>query len=439
MFISTLKFSMLNGRDPSSVSPSFGGSMTDRRLSPPTPAPPGGTGPPVPPRQPVPVLWLALLATPVALGGNAPVLILARLGGSLGVPVASATWLVTVFAWAMTVGTPLFTGLIRHQGPRTGLAAGAAAVGCGTALVVLAPSLPVLLGGRALQGAGGAGLAAVAMNLAGSPRRMGVLTAGFGICAACGPLLGARLAWAGSWRAALALSALSLLAFAAVRRRLPPRHPSTGAASFDVMGAVFVAALATALSLLPIVPSVAAAGALATAVCLALHVRRRPDGFVPAALLASPAFVGSALAACAVSTSYFAQLYSLPRLLEQRTGWSTDAVGTGQLAAMLTGSALAWLLAAGAGRMGTRRAMAVLAVLAALAPLTAALAVSAPLLLLSAAAAILAATGGNALLSVSAAGSASAGHRPAAIGLCVLCYQLGGALGPALATLLVLG
>ncbi|MEU8890106.1 hypothetical protein [Streptomyces sp. NPDC048442] len=47
-------------------------------------------------------------------------------------------------------------------------------------------------------------------------------------------------------------------------------------------------------------------------------------------------------------------------------------------------------------------------------------------------------TGSNAVLSVHAGRQAPAAQRPAALGLFVLCYQLGGALGPALATLLIL-
>ncbi|MEU6982212.1 hypothetical protein ABZ946_02120 [Streptomyces sp. NPDC046324] len=48
------------------------------------------------------------------------------------------------------------------------------------------------------------------------------------------------------------------------------------------------------------------------------------------------------------------------------------------------------------------------------------------------------ATGSDAVLSVRASRQVSEARRPAAIGLFVLCYQLGGAVGPALAALFVL-
>ncbi|MGW1604818.1 hypothetical protein ACWCQV_28180, partial [Streptomyces eurythermus] len=66
----------------------------------------------------VPVLWLALLAAPVAAAGNAAVLILRDLGRSLGTSTATASWLVTVYALALAVATPLFATLLRRRGTR---------------------------------------------------------------------------------------------------------------------------------------------------------------------------------------------------------------------------------------------------------------------------------------------------------------------------------
>lgn len=397
-------------------------------------APPRTAG--APSTRPPAALWLALLATPIAMGANAPVLILPDMARSLGVSTTTATWLVTVFAWAMTIGTPLFAALIRQRGLRPTLVASGAAVLAGTALLTTSPWLPLMLVGRAVQAAGGAGLVAVAMNLAGSARRMGVITAGFGVLGASAPLLGSRIADALSWRPALALSTLALVAIPAVWRHAHSARPAD--TPFDATGAGLVVALASALVLLPTAPLAAAGAALATAALLAVHVRRRPDGFVPTALLRSRAFVGSALLACAFSTSYFTLLFSLPRLIQQRTSWSTDLIGTGQLIALLIGSALSWLLAAASVRLGHRAVLALLITLAVLAPLTAALATWPLLLLCTATAAVFVSTGSNAVLSLHAAKSAPQHHRPTAIGLFVLCYQLGGALGPALAALLVL-
>ncbi|MFK4269187.1 MFS transporter [Streptomyces milbemycinicus] len=403
------------------------------------------------------MLWLALLATPVAAGANAPVLILDDMGRSLGVGAATAAWLVTAFAWAMTVGMPLMATLLRRRGARAALRVGAGLVLGGTVVLVASPWLPLTLVGRAAQAAGAAGLIAVAMSLAGDARRMGVISAGFGMLGASGPLLGERITEAVSWRAALAVSMVALLAVPAVGRHIAKALPTEGSPAegspaegspavaspaegrFDTRGAVLLATLATGLILLPTYPLPAIGVAVCAAVLLALHIRRRPDGFVPSAVLRTPVFRTAALLALTLSTSYFVLLFSVPRLIARRADWSTGTVATGQLVALLTGSALALGFAAISARLGRVRVRAVLLTVGTLAATTAAWAHSAPALLAAAGAAVFCATGANATQSMDAASAVPPTQRPTAIGLFTLGYQLGGALGPALATLLVLG
>ncbi|MEU9163062.1 MFS transporter [Streptomyces sp. NPDC048424] len=386
----------------------------------------------------VPVLWLALLATPVAAAANAPVLILPDMAGSLGVGTSTAAWLVAAFAWAMAVTIPLLAGLLRRRGLAPVLRLSSALLLGGTLLVAASPWLPLTLLGRAAQAAGGAGLVASAMSLAGSARRMGVISAGFGMLGATGPLLGAQLSHAVSWRLSLSVSLVSLLAVPAVGKyaKAPAAAPQ---GRFDARGAALLTLLATALVLLPHAPAVALGSAVLAAALLALHIRRRPEGFVPAALIRRPLFLGSALLALALSTSYFTLLFAVPRLVSDRAGWDTGTAGAGQLVALLTGSALSWLLAAGSARMGRVAVRTVLIGIGTLAALVAVFANHGPLLLLATMGGVFGATGANAVLSTHAASSVPDAQRPTAIGLFTLCYQLGGAFGPAIATALVLG
>ncbi|MEU8763614.1 MFS transporter [Streptomyces sp. NPDC048659] len=386
----------------------------------------------------VPAGWLALLAAPVAASANSPVLILPDMAGALGVSTATATWLVTVFAWAMAVGTPLMAALLRRHGLGATLRLGATLIVAGTAVVAAAPWLPVAMAGRAAQAVGGAGLITAAMSLAGSVRRMGVITAGFGTLGAVGPLLGSAVAGASSWRVSLAVGAVALLALPPVMRRAdlsaPPRT-----APFDTRGAALLVLTATALVLLPRHPLPALAASLLTGALLALHIRSRADGFVPAVLLRTRAFVLPALLACAFATSYFTLLFTVPQLLRERTDWSTAVIGTGQMCALLVGSALSMAMAAGAARLGRPRVLTVLIAVGALAPLTALLTPWAPPLLLVATLAVFTTSAGQATLAVYATQAAPPAQRPTAIGLFNLCYQLGGAFGPAIAALITLG
>ncbi|MGW4983812.1 MFS transporter [Streptomyces mirabilis] len=384
----------------------------------------------------VPILWLALLATPVAAANNASVLILGDMSSSLGITTAGASWLVTVFALSLAVAIPLFAALLRRRGTRTALWLSAAFVAVGTLLVAVSSSLPLILVGRGVQAAGGAGMMAISMNLAGTARRMGVISAGSGVLGAVGPLLGERLTGAVSWRAALSILLFTLVAVPAISRHTTKAPPTEG--RFDARGALLLAILSSGLVLLPSNPLPALAVAAVAAVLLALHIQRRPDGYVPAAALASRLFRSSVAIALVLSASYFTLLFAVPQLVANRAGWTTSSVAVGQMIAMIAGSVVTLGFAAASGRLGQFRVRAIVLSIGALAAVAAVFAQSAIVLFAAIGLAVFSATGANATQSMAAASAVPDRQRPTSIGLFQLVYLMGGALGPALATMLVL-
>ncbi|MFJ4330590.1 MULTISPECIES: MFS transporter [unclassified Streptomyces] len=378
---------------------------------------------------------LGLLATPTALSANATTTALPDIARDVGVPVSTATWIATVFGLAVAVGTPLAAALLRHRGVRAAVLASTGLIVLGTVAVAFSETMPGLLAGRAAQALGGSGLVTTAINLAGTPRRMGVITAGSGMCGALGPLAGSLLSEHASWHVALSLSALALLAVPATLRRAPA--PSPARTAFDPVGAALSVALISALAFLTRFPVPALVCAAVLSLALTAWIRHEPDGFVPAAVLRSPAFVMASGVVCALATAYFALLYTVPRLLEDDAGWNSSQIGAGSLVALLIGSALSWGMAAYAHRMSVSAVLTVLLVLGVLAPVTAVLLATPAVLLAAAGVAVFVAASGQATLSVVAGNAVAERQRTTTLGLFTLCYQLGGAFGPAIAALLL--
>ncbi|MFB9207384.1 MFS transporter [Nonomuraea spiralis] len=381
-----------------------------------------------------------MLATPTSLSANSTTTVIPALARALDISAADATWAATAFGWGGVLGAPLTAALLRTRGSRVATLANAALVLLGTLLVALAPALPMLLAGRAVQAAGGGGLVTIAITLAGTTSRTGVITAGVGLVGAFGPLTGSTLS-AISWRTPLLLSLPALLAVPAVLRHVPA-HPndhdarSTGApASTDTVGILLVMTLISAFVLTPRLGPAALAAVAIAAALLILNIRRNTAGFIPRAVVSSRAFITASAAACALSTSYFALLYTVPRMLERH--WPAGRIGLMTLVMLAVGSIASLLFTRWISRYGPALARTTLLAAGAVAvalPLTAPW----PAALVAANAfAVFAATAAMAWYSDRAGKAVPGEHRATALALFTLCYQLGGAFGPALASLLI--
>ncbi|MGW6497962.1 MFS transporter [Nonomuraea angiospora] len=380
------------------------------------------------------VRYLALLATPTSLSANSTTTVIPDLARALGVSAADATWAATAFGWGGVLGAPLTVALLRTRGIRAATLVNAALVLLGTLLVAGAPTLSMLLAGRAAQAAGGGGLITIAITLAGTASRAGAVTAGVGLVGAFGPLAGSTLS-AISWRVPLLLSLPALLAVPAVLRHAPVHHPQAAATRTDTIGILLVMTLVSAFVLIPRLELVAVAAAAVVGLLLTLHVRRTPAGFIPQPVVRTRAFVTAAAAACTLSTSYFALLYTVPRLLEHH--WTTARIGLVTLIMLATGSIASLLFTRRAAQLGPAVTRSVLPAAGATAVALASVAPWPVLVAASTAFAVFATTAAMAWYATRAGAVVPQEHRGTAVSLFTLCYQLGGAFGPALATLLL--
>ncbi|WET76749.1 MFS transporter [Amycolatopsis sp. QT-25] len=376
--------------------------------------------------------WLALLAGPLSFGIAGPSLILPDAAAAFGTGIGAVTWIVTAFGWGIAVGTPLLAGLQSHRGARTALLACAALVLAGAVAVATVPWLPVLIAGSALQGLGTAGFTTMGMTLAGSARAMGLVTSSLAVVGSASPLVGDLIGDALGWRFALALPALSLLAVPAALRSAP-RTPAVPA-RFDPIGAVLVTALVTALVFVPHYWLPAGIAVVVIAVLLAGHLRARPDGFVPAALLRTPVFLTAAGLAFALAVVNFGLMYMLPPRLTAESGWTSGEVGLAILWPLLFGGLVSYVVIAATAKTPFRAVAVLFPALAVLALTLAGVSASPAALLIAQALASLAAASGQGVYAVRA-GDAAGSHRAAGMGLFNLTYLLGAAFGPAIAAL----
>jgi len=170
---------------------------------------------------------------------------------------AEVQWVVLAYLLATTsliVGAGRLGDLV---GQRRLLLAGIALFTASSAACALAPSLPLLIAARALQGAGAAAMMALTMALVGGtlPKgrtgsAMGLLGTMSAVGTALGPSLGGVLLANLGWPAVFAVNLpVGLLALALAWRHLPADRSVGGAAGFDVPGTLWLALTLSAYAL----------------------------------------------------------------------------------------------------------------------------------------------------------------------------------------------
>lgn len=141
-------------------------------------------------------------------------------------------WNMTLFVVSSILGSALSARLMRKAGPRGGYLTAAGIFMLGAALCAMAPTMQVLLLGRAIQGLGGGFLFALSyamINLVFQeslwPRAMALISAMWGIATLVGPAIGGIFAELHAWRFAFGmLIPITMLFGVLVWRTLPAQQ-----------------------------------------------------------------------------------------------------------------------------------------------------------------------------------------------------------------------
>jgi MFS family permease len=358
---------------------------------------------------------------------------------------STAAWMVSGYTIALAVATALHGRLADMVGIRLPLCLGVAALALGAVAAALAPTFPVHLAARVLQGLGAAAVPVLATALISTRVGGGAQAAALGRIAgvaatlsAFGPLAGGALEAAGGWRWAVALPALGAFTIPLLWRAAPTAGSGE---RIDLRGAVLVAMSATGLVLLIQSPSAglvtAAVGAALLLVGLpttAAHVRGRPDGFLPRTIVTNGTVLRSAFATAAVPASWFALLLGVP-LTAASWGWSPLRTGLLLVPSAAVGFVSPRLARAVIDRVGPARAIALACPAAVVALLVAAVggAAASPVLLSAAVALVTVAFGVGQPAMISSVGAAvPADRRGVALGVATLVFLVGASVGAAL-------
>jgi MFS family permease len=295
---------------------------------------------------------LALCVLLSSFGASSANVALPALQRAFGAGFAAVQWIVLAYLLAATAAAVGAGRLGDMIGRRRVLLGGIALFAAASGLCALAPTLPLLVAARALQGLGAAVMLALGMALAaGSPRQgrtgsaMGLLGSMSAVGTALGPALGGLLLAGPGWRAVFASMLPAALAAFVLVRRVPDDAPGrTPRPPFDVAGLLLLVAtlLAFALAVTGAPWRGWLCGAAASGAVLFVRVEAKVAApLVPLVLLRdrvlASGFAMSALAMALMMTTMLVGPFYLGRALGLTPGQTGLTLACGPLVAALAG------------------------------------------------------------------------------------------------------
>lgn len=256
-------------------------------------------------------------------------------------------WAMTTFLIAAVFSSMLVSGLLTGRGARRAYHIALLLFGAGSIAAAAAPTMPILLAGRTLQGLGGGLLAGLGFAVVRQAlperlwkRAIGLMSAMWGVGNVIGPIIGGAFAELGQWRLAFVLLALAAVAIAWLAQRSLPAVTASGSRDPIAVGALILLAFATtAISVSSVVDSSVVRSALiVVAVLFVLAFVARERGakvrILPAVTYRRGPlmwiYLSLAILAIGSTTETFLPLFG------QRLG------GLSPLAAGLLGASLSW-------------------------------------------------------------------------------------------------
>ncbi len=256
------------------------------------------------------------------------------------------TWIVSAYFLTATAVTPLYGSLADIHGRRTTLYTAMGIFLAGSLLCALAPSMLVLVLGRAVQGLGGGGLMALAQTVIGDlvpPKERGrfvfYISGTWAIASVAGPVLGGIISEHLDWRVIfwlnLPLAALAFLMTNAPLKRLPWVRREH---RLDLRGALLLVTATVLLMLAltwggtrlpwlsPTLLSLLAAAGLLT-VLLAIHLQRTEEPLIPIAVLRNPVVLSATVSVFFAMAAYIGLSVHIPLYLELVQGLGSSYAG----------------------------------------------------------------------------------------------------------------
>lgn len=260
--------------------------------------------------------------------------------------VERVSWVVVAYLVAGTCAAPVFGQLGDAYGRRNMLYVALAMNLAGCLINAFAPTLPVLIAGRVLQGIGGGGLLTLAMSIIGEslpPRERGRfqahIAAMYASAAAFGPVGGGLLTEHFGWRSIfLVAPPLAVLAGVLALRIARVAPTRIGALRFDWLGlGLFILVVAPALigldqarrmdaALLPLAAGLGGVAVLSLVALIAWE-KRAPDPLLPISLLAEPSIWRTNLMGACVYGALVGSIAFLPIFLQAVRGLAPGEAG----------------------------------------------------------------------------------------------------------------